>query len=180
MNLESLTDLFLEEVRDLYDAEQQFMKAMPKVTEAVFSPELKDAFLLHMEQTKGQLERLEQIFKTYKLPAKGKRCRAMEGLLEEAGELLQKERGSDPSVLDAALIMAAQKIEHYEIAGYGCARAFARTLGAEEAERLLQQTLDEEAETDRKLTLLAETTINLDAAESDAELLEEAESESSK
>jgi ferritin-like metal-binding protein YciE len=128
-----------------------------------------------MEETKGQIERLEQVFQSLKLPAKGKRCRAMEGLIEEAEELLEKERGSDPSVLDAALIMAAQKIEHYEIAGYGCARTFARTLGAKDAERLLQQNLDEEAETDRKLTLLAETSINLDAADSDAEIIEEAQ-----
>jgi ferritin-like metal-binding protein YciE len=174
MNLESLTDLLIEELRDLYDAEQQLLKALPKVAEAAFSGELREAMQLHLEQTRGQVERLEKIFTTLKVPSKGKRCRAMQGLIEEAEELLEKERSADPTVLDAALIMAQQKVEHYEIAGYGCARTFARTLGAKEAERLLQQTLDEEAETDRKLTLLAESTINLDAAENDAEIAAEA------
>jgi ferritin-like metal-binding protein YciE len=175
MNLESLTDLFIEELRDIYDAEQQSLKSMPKMAEAAFSPELRESFLLHMEQTKGQVERLEQIFANYKLSPKGKRCRAMQGLIEEVEELLGKEKGSDPSVLDAGLITAAQKVEHYEIAGYGSVRTFARTLGAKDAEKLLQETLDEEAETDRKLTMLAESSINLDAAEADAEILEEAQ-----
>ena len=174
MNLESLTDLFIEELQDLYDAEQQLLKAMPKVAEACFSEELRESFVLHMEQTKGQVERLEKIFGNYKMSPKGKHCRAMKGLIEEVEELLQKEKGSDPSVLDAGLIIASQKVEHYEIAGYGSVRALARTLGAKDAEKLLQETLDEEAETDRKLTMLAESSINLDAAEADAEILEEA------
>jgi ferritin-like metal-binding protein YciE len=174
MNIQSLTDLLLEELQDLYDAEQQLAKALPKLAEAAFSEELREAFTQHTQQTQEQIQRLEQVFKTLKTPAKAKHCPAMAGLIEEAEELLKEEKNADPMVLDAALIVAAQKVEHYEIAGYGSARTFAETLGAREITKLLQQTLDEEAETDRKLTALATSTINLDAAEADKEIQTEA------
>ena len=174
MKIDSLTDLLLHELRDLYDAEQQLLEALPLMAKAAFADELKEAFQMHTEETKGQVERLEAIFKTLGVPAKATRCHAMAGLVKEAEELLKEEKNADPSVLDAGLIVAAQKVEHYEIAGYGSARAFAKILGSREAESLLQETLDEEGATDKKLTLLAESLVNLDAAESDAEMLEEA------
>lgn len=174
MNIQSLTDLLLAELQDLYDAEQQLLKALPKMAEAAFSEDLREAFEVHANETQGQVERLEQIFKTLKTPAKGKHCPAMAGLIEEGEELMEGDKESDPSVLDAALIVAAQKIEHYEIASYGSARTFAETLGATEVMKLLQQTLDEESATDTKLTALATSTINLDAAETDEEIQSEA------
>lgn len=174
MNIESLTDLLVEELQDLYDAEQQLVKALPKLAQAAFSEELREAFELHTSQTQEQVQRLEQVFKALKTPAAAKHCPAMAGLIEEAEELIKEERNADPTVLDAALIVAAQKVEHYEIAGYGSARTFAETLGAREATKLLQQTLDEEAETDRLLTELATSTVNLDAAETDKEIQTEA------
>jgi len=162
MKLKSMDQLFLHALRDLYSAENQLLKALPKLAHAADEPALSEAFEAHLEQTRGQVERLEQIFSRLGARAKGKKCKAMEGLIDEAKELL-KER-ADADVLDAALIAAAQKVEHYEIAGYGCARAFARMLGDEEAAQLLQQTLDEEGETDRQLTELAETMVNRRAA----------------
>ncbi|MGB8170486.1 MAG: ferritin-like domain-containing protein [Chthoniobacteraceae bacterium] len=174
MNIQSLTDLLIEELQDLYNAEQQLAKALPDLAEAAFSEELRDAFETHTQETQQHVQRLEQIFKALKTPAKAKHCPAMAGLIEETQELLEQESEADPTVLDAALIMAAQKVEHYEIASYGSARTFAETLGAREVAKLLQQTLDEEAETDRKLTALATSTINLDAAESDQEIQSEA------
>lgn len=174
MDLQSLTDLLVHELRDIYDAEQQAAKALPQMAEKAFSPELRELFEEHLTQTQGQIERLETIFAHLKMPAKGVRCQAMAGLIAEAEELLEQEDDADPSVLDAGMISAAQKMEHYEIAGYGCARTYARTLKAGEVARLLQQTLDEEELTDRKLTALAESTVNLDAAETDKEILAEA------
>jgi ferritin-like metal-binding protein YciE len=175
MTLQSLTDLLLEELQDLYDAEQQLAKALPKMAEAAFSEELREAFELHTEQTEEHIARLEQVFKKLKQPAQARHCPAMEGLIEEGSELLEQEGEADPTALDAALIASAQKIEHYEIASYGSARTFAQTLGAKEVAKLLQLTLDEEAETDRILTSLAISTINLDAAESDSEIQAEAQ-----
>jgi ferritin-like metal-binding protein YciE len=180
MNIASLTDLLINELQDLYDAEQQLVKALPKMAQAAFSEELREAFELHAQETQQQVARLEQVFEALNVPAKGKHCPAMAGLLEEAEELLSEEPNADPSVLDAGMIVAAQKVEHYEIASYGSVRTFAQTLGAQAVVKLLQQTLDEEALTDRKLTALAETTINLDAAESDQEILQEAEQDSGK
>jgi ferritin-like metal-binding protein YciE len=174
MNIASLTDLLINGLQDLYDAEQQILKALPRLAEAAFAEELRESLQLHVRQTEEQVGRLEQAFKALKVPAKAKHCPAMAGLIKESQELLKEDRNADPTVLDAALIVAAQKIEHYEIASYGSARTFAETLGAREIAKLLQETLDEEAETDRKLTELATSTINLDAAEADAEIHSEA------
>jgi ferritin-like metal-binding protein YciE len=174
MKIESLTDLFIEELRDLYDGEQQLLKALPKMAEASFSEELRESFLRHADETREHVDRLESIFEKLKTSGKGRRCHGMAGLLAEADELLENERGADPNALDAGLIVAAQKVEHYEIAGYGSARTFAETLGARDAEALLQRTLQEEMETDRRLTILAESAVNLDAAEADTEIFDEA------
>jgi ferritin-like metal-binding protein YciE len=162
MKLKSLKDLYVEELRDLYSAENQILKALPKMTKAASSEELKSAFREHLEQTKGQVQRLERIFEGLGKKATGKTCRAMEGLVLEGEELIEEK--PDPVVLDAGLISAAQRVEHYEIAGYGSVRTYAETLGEGDAASLLQQTLDEEAETDKKLTRLAESVINVQAA----------------
>jgi len=161
MKLDSLQKLYVEELRDLYSAENQILKALPKMAKAASSPELKRAFEEHLEQTKGQVDRLEQIFKTLGKSPKGKTCKAMEGLVEEGSELMEED--ADPAVLDAGLIAAAQRVEHYEIAGYGTVRTYANILEDREAAELLQQTLDEEGETDKKLTDLAESLINVEA-----------------
>ena len=174
MALESLTDLLIKELADLYDAERQLLKALPEMAEKCFSPELQELITEHTEQTKGHVTRLKEIFSLLSVSPPQISCPAMGGLIEEAQELLEQEGEADPAVLDAALIAAAQKIEHYEIAGYGSARTFARTLGATEVARLLQTTLEEEALTDRKLTAAAEGAINPDAAETDAEAVREA------
>lgn len=171
MHLDSMTDLLLHELSDLYSAEQQLIKALPKVAEAAFAPELKEALTFHLKQTQGQVERLDQVFKSLGAQPEKMTCKAMEGLIAEAQELLDEADKADPNVLDAALIGAAQRVEHYEIAGYGTARTFARHLGAKEAVRLLQETLDEEGETDKKLTALAESMVNPDAAETDKEII---------
>ena len=161
MKLETLKDLYVMELRDLYNAEKQIIKALPKMAKAATSPELKAAFLEHLEQTKGQVVRLETIFEALGLKPRGKTCKAMEGLVEEGKELIAEE--PVPTVLDAGLIAAAQRVEHYEMAGYGSVRTYARTLGETKAAKLLQETLDEEGETDKKLTLLAERIINVEA-----------------
>lgn len=165
MSLDSLNDLYVNELKDLYSAENQLLKALPKMAKAADAPELRAAFEEHLEVTRGQVARLETIFAELGEKARGKKCKAMEGLIEEGKELLGED--ADPAVLDAALISAAQKVEHYEIAGYGCARTYARLLGYEDAARLLQATLDEEGEADKKLTGLAETVINVEAEEAD-------------
>jgi ferritin-like metal-binding protein YciE len=175
MNPETLTDLLVEELQDIYDAEQQLTKALPQMAQAAFDEELRDAFEQHLDVTKGQINRLEKVFEALKVPAKGKHCPAMAGLIEEAKELLASKGEGDPMVRDAGLIIAAQKVEHYEIASYGSARTLARTLGVENAAQLLQETLDEEAEADRLLTELAESSINADAADAEDEAIEEAQ-----
>jgi ferritin-like metal-binding protein YciE len=162
MSLKTMRDLFVQELKDLYSAENQLTKALPKMAKGASAGDLQAAFEHHLEQTKEHVQRLETIFERLEVSPRGKKCKAMEGLIEEGKELLQED--SEEGVLDAALIAAAQRVEHYEIAGYGCARTFARMLGDEEAAALLQQTLDEEAETDRKLTDLAERSINIEAA----------------
>jgi ferritin-like metal-binding protein YciE len=161
MKLDSLKKLFIEELRDLYSAEQQLTKALPKMAEASSSPELRRGFEHHLEQTKGHVNRLEQIFQKLGESPKGKTCKAMEGLVAEGEEMIKE--NAEPAVRDAGLIAAAQRVEHYEIAGYGTVRTYARLLKDEECVRLLQQTLDEEGETDKKLTQLAETSINIEA-----------------
>ncbi len=175
MALKSLHDLYVNELKDLYSAENQLVKALPKMAKAANSPELRDAITEHLEVTKGQVQRLETIFKELETSPKGKKCKAMEGLIEEGKEVMEEEAA--PGVLDAALIAAAQRVEHYEIAGYGCVRTFANLLGFEEAAGLLQETLDEEADADKKLTELAESVINLNAEEEGEEEEEEGEDE---
>ncbi len=161
MKLATLHDLYVAELKDLYNAEHQLLKALPKMAKAAADPKLAKAFTDHLAETKGQIERLETIFKTLDASPKGKVCKAMEGLLAEGKEVMEED--ADPSVMDAALIAAAQRVEHYEMAGYGCVRTFARLLGDEHAADLLQATLDEEGAADKKLTKLAETIINVEA-----------------
>ena len=163
--LASLDDLFVDELRDLYSAENQIVKALPKMAKAASAPELRQAFEEHLQQTHEHVNRLEQIFEDLEARPKGKKCVAMEGLIEEGKEMMSED--AEPPVMDAALIGAAQRVEHYEIAGYGCARTYARILGNERAAQLLQQTLDEEAETDKRLTHIAESMINMQAASAD-------------
>jgi ferritin-like metal-binding protein YciE len=162
MEMESLQDLFIDQLKDLYNAENQLIKALPKMAKASSSEELADAFTEHLEETKGHVQRLEQIFETLGASPKGKKCKAMEGLIEEGKEMMAED--ATPEVMDAGLIAAAQRVEHYEMAGYGCVRTYAKLLGDEQSAKLLQETLDEEAAADEKLTKLAETTINVAAA----------------
>jgi ferritin-like metal-binding protein YciE len=165
MKLDSLKDLYIDELRDLYNAETQLVRALPKMAKGASTPELQTAIEHHLEETKGQVNRLENIFKELGVNPKGKRCRAMEGLIEEGKEVLDAE--GEPAVLDAALIAAAQRVEHYEIAGYGCARTFAQLLGDMNAAKLLQETLNEESNADKKLTELAEHMVNAEATMAD-------------
>ena len=162
MTLNSFDDLIVEQLEDLYDAEQRLVKALPKMAAAAHNSSLKAAFQEHLRQTEGHVSRLEQAFKALGKPAQAKTCEAMKGLIEEGEEVISAK--GDPNVKDAALIAAAQRVEHYEIAGYGTVRTFAQRLGRTDAARLLQQTLDEEAATDKKLTALAEQSINPKAA----------------
>jgi ferritin-like metal-binding protein YciE len=166
MKLGSLRDLLIEELRDLYSAETQLVKALPKMAKGAHTEELRNAFTEHLQQTKGHVERLEQIFEKLDVKPRGKKCQAMQGLIEEGKDIMSED--GEPPVMDAAIIGAAQRVEHYEIAGYGCARTYARTLGEHEAEELLQQTLNEEGATDKRLTELAENMVNMQAAASHA------------
>ena len=153
MPSEGLKELYIDELKDLYNAENQLVKALPKMAKAASSEELRARFEEHLEQTKGHVQRLEQIFEMLDENPKGKKCRGMEGLVEEGSELMEEEL--DDALLDAALIGAAQRVEHYEIAAYGTVRAFAEQLGESEHTSLLEETLQEEKETDEKLTELA-------------------------
>jgi ferritin-like metal-binding protein YciE len=162
MSLDSLEKLFLEELKDVYNAEKQILRALPRMAKAAESPELEKAFTQHLKETEGQVQRLERIFKELGQAARGKKCKGMEGLLEEGKEVLEEE--GDPAVIDAALIASAQRVEHYEIAAYGCLRTYASLLGYSDAERLLSQTLKEEEAADKKLSQLGESGINQSAA----------------
>lgn len=161
MKLEHLKDLYVEELKDIYSAETQLQKALPKMAKAAHSPQLQESFSLHLEQTNTHVQRLEQIFEKLGEKPTGKTCKGMAGLITE-GEEMMHEKG-EPEVIDAGLISAAQRVEHYEIAAYGCARTYARMLGERDAEQMLQQTLSEEEATDKKLTVLAESSINIQA-----------------
>jgi ferritin-like metal-binding protein YciE len=154
MALESMEDLFVHELKDLYSAEKQILKALPKMAKKASNPELRQAFQKHIDQTEQQVQRIETIFESLNGKPRGVKCIGMEGLIEEGQELMDEDMPE--SLRDAALIGAAQRVEHYEIAAYGTARSFAKQLGLDEAVRLLQQTLDEEAETDELLTSIAE------------------------
>ncbi len=161
MKLDTLHDLYVDELKDLYNAEHQLLKALPKMAKAASDPQLAKAFTAHLTETQVHVDRLEEIFKNLEVSPRGKTCKAMLGLLAEGKEVMQED--ADPSVMDAALITSAQRVEHYEMAGYGCVRTFARLLGDNKAAALLQKTLDEEGAADKKLTKLAETVINIEA-----------------
>ncbi len=156
--LNSLNDLFVHELQDIYDAEHQIVKALPQMARAASNAQLQQAFELHLRQTEGQIQRLDQVFQLLGVPAKGRKCEGMAGLIAEGQRTISEKPA--PEVLDAALIAAAQKVEHYEIAGYGCLATYAEMLGQGQAHDLLGQTLAEEEQTDQKLTALAERIIN--------------------
>lgn len=158
MALDSLESLFVEELKDIYHAEKQLVRALPRMAKGASSPELKEAFTQHLKETEGQVRRLEQVFRELGLTPRAKKCEGMAGLVEEGKEILEED--GDESVIDAALISAAQRVEHYEIAAYGCLRTYAQLLGYDRAQRLLQQNLDEEEAADEKLNSLAEGGIN--------------------
>jgi ferritin-like metal-binding protein YciE len=160
MKENQLRELYVEELRDLYSAEKQLVKALPRMAKAATSSDLRSGFEDHLEQTKGHLSRLEQIFDSLDESPNGKTCKGMEGLIKEGSEMIEED--PEEEQLDAGLISAAQRVEHYEIAGYGCVRTYAQLLGDDEAVSLLEETLKEEKETDAKLTQLAEN-INVEA-----------------
>lgn len=161
-NFQSLEQLLIDQLQDLYDAEQRITKALPQMADAADNPRLKAGFTEHLRQTEQQIARLEQVFKMLGQPTKGKTCHAMKGLVEEGQEVISAT--GDPAVKDAALIAAAQRVEHYEIAGYGTVRTFAQHLGRADIANILEQTLAEEKATDQKLTALAEEKINVQAS----------------
>jgi ferritin-like metal-binding protein YciE len=166
--LNSLQDLYLQQLKDLYSAEQQITKNLPTMIKAAKHQDLKAGFETHLRQTEEQIRRLEQVGQSLGESLSGHECKAMKGIIAEAQETLKNAADSD--VLDAALIADAQRVEHYEIAGYGCVRTYAQMLGRDEDVRLLQQTLDEEGETDKILSQLAERVINVDALKGDREV----------
>lgn len=163
MKLNTLKDLYIHQLKDLYNAEKQLIKALPKMAKAATNKKLRQGFELHLEETKEHANRLEGLLSSHNQTTRGPKCKAMEGLIEEGKELMEEE--ADPEVLDAGLICAAQRVEHYEIAGYGCARSFAELIGDKEGQKILQKTLDEEGATDKKLTDLALSEINVSAVE---------------
>jgi len=169
----NLRETFVDELRDLFDAEKQLLKALPKLAKAAENEDLKAAFERHIEETEGQIERLEKVFQEFDEEPRGKRCKGMEGLIEEGSEMIKEEAG------DAALICAAQKAEHYEIATYGSLSAWAKLLGEEKSVELLEQNLEEEKATDEKLTELAESVVNVEQ-ESESEEDEPAAKRSTK
>ena len=158
MAVKSVNDLLLNELRDIYHAEKQLVRALPKMAKKAKSDQLRQAIEHHLEETRGQVDRLDQVFQHLDARSGGKRCEAMEGLIEEAKEMM--EEIATPEVLDAAMIAAAQKVEHYEIASYGSVRALAEALGHNDAARLLQETLDEEKAADQKLNQIALSGVN--------------------
>ena len=161
MRIETLRDLYVEQLHDLYSAETQLVAALPKMAKAASNSQLQTAFKDHLKQTEGHVTRLEQIFQALGVKAKDQKCKGMEGLIIEGEEMIKMK--GDKAAIDAGLIAAAQRVEHYEMAGYGCVRTYAQQLGDQTSMQLLQQTLDEEGKADKKLTQLAETMINLEA-----------------
>jgi len=166
MAAKNMQDLLIEELRDIYHAEKQLTRALPKMARAASNEQLKQAFTQHLEETQGQIERLEQVFEKLDTRTRGKHCHAMEGLIEEAKEIM--EMGLAPELQDVALIAAAQKVEHYEIAGYGTLHALAQSAGLEEVAQLLEQTLNEENKTDELLNKLAINDVNKKAIQAAA------------
>jgi len=165
MGLESLRELYIDELKDLYSAEKQLVKALPKMAKNATNPDLQKAFIDHLAQTEEHVARLEKVFESLDTSPRGKKCVGMEGLIEEANELLEED--ADENVVDAGLVSKAQHVEHYEMAGYGTVHRWALTLGESEHAELLEQTLNEEKEADQLLTQLAEGSINADAAAGD-------------
>ena len=161
MDYETLQDLYFHELKDLYSAEKQIIRCMPKVIKHTTSPALRDSLEQHLEETNVQLQRLENLFELHQKSTRGSKCKGTEGILEETEDWLMED--AQPEVMDAGIIAMLQRVEHYEIAGYGCARTYANQLGFKEDESLLNQSLHEEAESDKKLTLIAER-INQQAA----------------
>jgi ferritin-like metal-binding protein YciE len=169
MKLNSFKNLLIEELRDIYDAEKQLVLALPRMAETAVLPELKQAFVEHLEQTEEHIHRLESIFVRFNESPEGNPCKTMSGLIAEAEDLIKEEKKADPGVLEAALIGAAQKIEHFEIAAYGCARTYANILGLSNVAAALQQTLDEEGETNKLLNSIALQSVNPEAADATSE-----------
>ncbi len=167
MEMESLHELYVSELKDLYSAEKQIVKALPKMVKNATNPQLKKAFSDHLEETEGHVDRLEKIFEMLGEKAGGKKCKGMEGLIEEAKELLDE--NATEEVVDAGLISKAQHVEHYEMAGYGTVRTYAQQLGFRDQAKLLQQTLDEEGKANELLTQIAETAVNAEAEEDEEE-----------
>lgn len=161
MKLNTLHDLYVEQLQDLYSAETQLVKALPKMEKAASHPQLKQAFQQHLAQTEQQVQRLDQIFQGLGKKPGGQTCKGMEGLIKEGEEMIKMK--GDPAAIDAGLIAAAQRVEHYEIAGYGCVRTYADQLGDSKSAGLLQQTLDEEGKADKLLTTIAEQVVNVEA-----------------
>jgi ferritin-like metal-binding protein YciE len=176
--MDSLADLLEDELKDLYSAENQLIKALPKMAKKASSPTLKAAFTDHLKQTEGHVMRLEKIGKSLEIKLTGKKCAAMEGLVEEGKEIIEED--GEGAVIDAALIGAAQRVEHYEMAAYGTVRGIADQLGHADAVKLLQQTLDEEGAADKKLTKIAEDEVLAAAADAGEEEEEEAEEKAAK
>jgi ferritin-like metal-binding protein YciE len=167
MQMDSFDKLYVDQLRDVYNAEKQLTKALPKMAKAASNPDLRTALEEHLEVTKRQVERLEEVFRGLGRPATGKTCKGMAGLIEEGQEILEED--FEPDVLDAGIIAAAQKVEHYEIATYGTLRTFAETKGDTKSARILEEILEEEKEADRRLTDLAESSINVEAETSGSE-----------
>lgn len=159
MKLETLKDLYIQEIKDLYSAEKQILQALPKMAKAASNARLKAGFEEHLAQTKEHASRLEKLLASHSQTTRGPKCKGMEGVLKEGAEMIEDE--ADEEVRDAGLIAAAQRVEHYEMAGYGCARTYAELLGDKDGAKILQLTLNEEGDTDKKLTKLAESTINV-------------------
>lgn len=178
MGFESLSDVMEDQLKDLFSAESQLIKALPKMAKRASSPELKDAFTNHLRETEGHVDRLNTISKSLGTRLGGKKCKAMEGLIEEGKEVIDED--GEPNLIDAALIGAAQRVEHYEMAAYGTARAMAEKLGHSDIVDLLQQTLDEEKAADEKLTQIAEEEVLVGAVAGDQGDESEEEEESEK
>jgi ferritin-like metal-binding protein YciE len=164
MKHSALKELYVDELKDLYSAENQLVKALPNMAKAATSPDLRAGFESHLKQTHEHVSRLEKIFNKIAVSPKGKHCKGMKGLITEGKEMIDEDPG--PEELDAGLIAAAQRVEHYEMAGYGCVSAYAKLLGEDQALLLLRKTFEEEKETDAKLTQLSDR-INVEAADSD-------------
>jgi ferritin-like metal-binding protein YciE len=167
MEVDTLEKLFHDMLKDIYHAEKQLVRALPKMAKAASNEELSRAFTEHLRQTEKQVDRLEKVFKEIGKTPQAKKCVGMEGLIEEGKELMNED--IEEEVLDAGLIVAAQKVEHYEIATYGSLRTYAQILGKERAVKLLEETLREETETDKRLTQIAESSINIEAVNADEE-----------